>query len=885
MKTERIFRSSILLQLVQLWVFAVLVPSSVAWALTAANTLIKNQASASFKDETGQQYSVTSNMVETLVQQVAGVDLVQDQSKRASIGGEVYFPHVLTNVGNGDDQYSLSWLDIGSGDDFNFGSGNVSFYADTDQDGQPDDLNVPITITPLLAPDENFAFVAVATVPGSATDGDSGQLTLEAYSQFDNTITDSNVDTADVTTQAIVDVTKALSVTTGAAGSGSYTVTLSYANISAMDATDLVIIDALPAGMSYVAGSGRWSASGTTAMTDSNPTDTETVDGETITWCAYDASCSGLPEASQDADSDSTNQVTATVSRVGAGLRGSISFEVTIDAGLPVSQLTNVAEQEYNDGSSTVSRTPTNRVIFSIVASPGVVTNGSSTVDTDLTDEPITVASIPQGGTASFTDYVWNTGNGDDSFDLALSASTFPAGTAIQLFKADGVTPLIDTDGNGLPDTGMLTAGASTAVVIKATLPPNASGSNYEVTLTATSLTDSSLSNPARNVLSSIATASADLTNNAALGGSGVLGAGAGPEPAALTTNTALPGETTRFTLYANNIGGGYDNYSLSASTDSSFAALTLPTNWAVNFVDANGNTLNNTGSIAPGDSKVIYADISLPAGENVSTTSIYFRMVSLNTGASDIKHDAVSIDELTDLVLTPDNQGQVLPGSTIIYTHRLVNQGNATKTAIDLTHSNNKAADGWASDIYADTDNDGVLSTGDTRLTNVASLAAGDSVLIFTKVYAPANVPMGTENTTTLTASWDSGASSTSAEDLTTTNRTDIQIVKKQALDNDCNGSPDAAFSLDSFAAEPGECVIYQLMAVNTGAETMQNVRIQDATPAYTHFITAGGLPILSQGALVAPVSDGGTGQVIGDMGSLPAGDSATLIFGIEIE
>ncbi|MEZ5449435.1 MAG: hypothetical protein R3E89_10775 [Thiolinea sp.] len=51
--------------------------SSMVWAMTAANTLIKNQASATFKDETGQQYSVTSNMVETLVQQVAGIDLVR----------------------------------------------------------------------------------------------------------------------------------------------------------------------------------------------------------------------------------------------------------------------------------------------------------------------------------------------------------------------------------------------------------------------------------------------------------------------------------------------------------------------------------------------------------------------------------------------------------------------------------------------------------------------------------------------------------------------------------------------------------------------------------------------------------------------------------------
>lgn len=889
MKTERIFRSHILRGLIQTLVLTVLVSGSVAWALTAANTLIKNQASASFRDESGQQYSVTSNMVETLVQQVAGIDLVQDQGKRANIGGSVHFPHVLTNVGNGDDTYDLSALDVTTGDDFDFGSGNITFYADLDQDGQPDDLNSPITSTPLLAAEENFAFVAVVEVPDTAiVDGNSAQLTLTAQSQFDNSVDDSNTDTVDITNQAIVDVSKAISATTGAAGSGNYTVTLSYANTSALDATDLVIIDALPPGMNYVAGSGRWSESGATAMTDDDPNDAQAAGSDSITWCAYDPanSCVGLPEAAQDTDSDSNNQVTATISRVGAGMRGEISFEITIDAGLSVSELINIAEHEYNDGASLVARIPTNQVVFSVTASPGVVTNGSDTTDTDLTAEPITVVSATQGGVVSFTDYVWNTGNGEDSFDLTLGSSSFPTGTAISLFKADGVTPLVDTNGNGIPDTGNLDPGENADIVIKVTLPPSAIGSNYEVTLTATSFTDDSLSNPARNVLSSIITASVDLTNDAALGDPNVVpGGNIGPEGSAVSTNNAQPGTTTRFTLYVNNTSDNYDNYNLSASTDSSFASLALPTGWDVTFVDANDYIIDNTGSIAPNTSKLIYADVAIPADAAVSTTSIYFRITSPNTGASDIKHDAVSVGEVTDLILEPNNQSQILPGGTVIYTHTLSNQGNATKTNIALTHTDNQDTDGWASDLYEDSDNDGVLSAGDARISTVASLAAGADKLLFVKVYAPATAPMGTENLTTLTATWDSGASTTAAEDLTTTNRTDVQITKEQAMDANCDGTPETVFSVNSFAVEPGECVIYQLTAINTGVETMNNVRIQDATPAYTHFITAGSLPTLSQGTLATPITNGDEGNIVGNMGSVAAGATAILTFGIAIE
>ena len=78
----------------------------------------------------------------------------------------------------------------------------------------------------------------------------------------------------------------------------------------------------------------------------------------------------------------------------------------------------------------------------------------------------------------------------------------------------------------------------------------------------------------------------------------------------------------------------------------------------------------------------------------------------------------------------------------------------------------------------------------------------------------------------------------------------------------------------------------MYQLTATNTGVEQMQNVQIHDATPAYTHFYTAGNLlPTLSQGSLSTPISDGSRGDISGAMGVLNPGYSAVLIFGIQIE
>lgn len=868
-------------RLILLLVMSIVLIPVQTWALTAANTLIRNQASATFKDEAGTAYSVTSNMVETLVQQVAGLELVQTQTKLANSGATVDFPHVVTNTGNGDDSFTLASAEM-TGDSFDFTT--VKFYADANQDGQADDLSSPITQTPLLKSGESFSFVAIADVPAGLSDAATGKYTLTAASAFTPATQKTNIDTAEVNTSAVIDVTKSMSATQGMAGSGNYTVTLRYHNSSALDATNVTLIDALPTGMTYVANSARWSESGSTVLSDANPSDTQ-GSVQTIRYCAYDSSCTGLPEAAQDADTNSTNQVTAIISQVEAGVTGELSFEVKIAANVPASVLTNTAEYLFNDGSTTTPSFNTNPVKFEVLQDVGVVTNGSVSNSTDGTSEPILVASIPQGGTAVFKDYVWNKGNGVDSFDLSLSNSSFPAGTVLHLFQADGNTPLLDTNGNGIPDTGNLDPNTNALIVIKATLPASISGGTpYSVTLNATSFKDNSQTNPAINTLNAIGVSAVDLTNNASLGQPGVLGVGTGPEASAVSTNDAMPGTKTQFVLYVNNASTVADSFNLQTSTDSSFASIVLPAGWAVRFLDEQGKVITNTGPIAAGASKRIFAEAVVPAKASNNIVDLYFRILSPTTGASDIKHDAVAVGAITDLVLYPDNTGQILPGGSIVYSHWLSNQGNVDKANISLTTSDEQ--EGWTSLLYADTDGNGVLSGGDQRLSTVANLAVGDTILIFAKVLAASDIQLGLANITTVTATWDGGASSTQAIDVTTTNSSDVSIRKQQALDSNCDGTPETGFTHALFTAEPGQCVIYQLTATNTGAEQVRNVRIQDATPAYTHFIVVSGVvPKPSQGSLATTITHGSRGEIIGIMGTLDAGYNATLTFGVKIE
>jgi len=251
-----------LLLLAGLWLTA-----QTAHAATAAGTMISNQASATYTDATLASRTATSNTVVTVVQQVASLTLSADGAKSVTAGGEVSYPHTLTNTGNGADSFALTNANSGG-----YAMTSVMFYADADGDGIADNA-IPITSSGSLAADQVFKFVAVASTPGTAAAGSSNTLSVTATSSFDASVAASNTDTTTVSGRAIINVTKAMDSVSGPSPSGPYTITLSYGNTGAATAGNVTLLDALPTGMSYVVGSARWSATGATALSDADNTD------------------------------------------------------------------------------------------------------------------------------------------------------------------------------------------------------------------------------------------------------------------------------------------------------------------------------------------------------------------------------------------------------------------------------------------------------------------------------------------------------------------------------------------------------------------------------------------------------------------------------------
>ncbi len=850
-------------------VFFLLCAGPVQAAAPLAGTSIGNQSSATYVDSSAITRSVSSNTVATIVQQVAAVTLTTNLSKTASAGTQVSYPVTLTNTGNGTDTFAFSTAMSGS---FNFTS--VTYYADANGDGVADSAT-PITSTGALASGAVFRLVAVGNVPTTATTGQVNTLVITATSGFAPGTTAAVTDTTTISSNAVINVSKTMSASSGASGSGPYTVTLSYNNTGNIAATGVTLTDALPGGMTYVAGSGRWSVTGTAPLSDGAPLDGT---GPTI-----DYSVTG-------------NTVTGIINTVAAGQSGTLTFQVNIASGLATGPLNNTATFAYNDGVNPVPVANTNTFTFTVNSSASVSSNSTA-------GAPVTVASATQGSTVTFQNVFTNNGNATDSFDMTVGTSNFPAGSSYALYKSDGVTPLVDTNGNGTPDTGPVAAGASYSVVLKVTLPAGATGGPFTVQKTATSKLDPTKTATGFDTLTTIAVNTVDLTNSINAGTtSSIAGLGAGSFATTgggtVVTNATNPGTTTRFTVNVVNAAGSTgDTFNLAASTDATFATLSLPAGWTVVFRDSAGTVITNTGIVASGATAVVFADVSVPAGQAAIPLGqpITFRALSPSTGSTDRITDSVIVNTIRSVIVTPNNVGQVAPGGSVVYTHTITNAGNVAENTggatITLSLANTQA--GFTSIVYLDANNNNIIDATDPVINTAADLgpiAAGASKQLLVKVTASAGVGIGVVNTTTLTATTAGLINTVAAPpaviatDATTVITGNIVVLKEQAIDANCDGTPEAAYSVATITtgAIPGNCIRYRITATNNGSGSVTNLVVSDATPANTTY--SGAAPASATAGTVAAPAPGATGSISTTVGTLTPSAQVVLFFGVRI-
>ena len=881
------------------WVVAGATLGAAAIAAPLAGSVIGNQASATYTDASAVPRISTSNTVQTIVQQVSSFTLVADQSRPAAPGQTVYFPHTLTNTGNGTDTFNLATVDVAGG----FGFGAIQIFADVNGDGVPDNAT-PITSTGALAASGVFQFVVAGTVPGAATSGATDSITITATDVTPAGGTAPAVVNTDVVTvgsNAVLNVTKALSATSGPSPAASaITITLTYSNTGSTAATAVTITDVIgsgaTAGMAYVPGSGLWNGVATTDAAAGDPA-----------GIAYDF---GITVG---------GRMTAVIGSVAPNVTGTLSFRVSVNSGVApgTAATANTANFSYDpDGAGAAPATaaaPTNTATYTVLQAAAVVANDvGSTTDASAANDIVNVGAVSQGATVAFDNNVINNGNGTDTFNITVAPGTFPAGTTFLLFRSDGVTPLVDSNGDGIPDTGPVAAGANTHVFVRAVLPSGAvSAVPVSAVMTATSVFNPLVSDTVTDTLAAITASTVDLRNGAA----NTLGTGAGPEATAVTTQSVNPGASTTFVLKVNNTSAVADSYALAASTDNTFASIALPAGWSVSLradasgaagdCSATGAVIANSGVVNAGAVATVCAVVTVPAASAAAPTpgvSLFFRALSSTTGAGDRKHDAVIVNTVRSLTLTPNNAGQIFPGGTITYSHTLANTGNVSEGAAAgrVTFARTDSLSGWTSVVYWDANNDGLLDPGDPVLTDLsqvtvgsgAGLDPGESTRVFVRLFSPATAVIGEIDLSTVTATV-TGAingvaapAAVSAQDTTSVIAGTVRLLKEQVLDANCDGT-EATYSQAQIGAGavPGACIKYRITAINEGTSAVSGLVLSDASPSGTTISSTalGCAATVSQGTVSAP-ANASAGTVSATLGALAPAAQATLTFCVRI-
>ncbi|GAB4203169.1 MAG: NEW3 domain-containing protein [Roseiflexaceae bacterium] len=263
-----------------------------------------------------------------------------------------------------------------------------------------------------------------------------------------------------------------------------------------------------------------------------------------------------------------------------------------------------------------------------------------------------------------------------------------------------------------------LAKGASQTVTVCITVPQGTTSSTYSVQVVARSTT---APNPSVTVTDNITVTAAPV-----------------PRLSPAQTKATDPGVQVSFTHTITNVGNADGTFALT---------LAVPPGWTVVTAPQASVTL------AQGASATVTFTVQPPASAIAGPYNLTLRATSqTNNAVFDQVVDVVTVNRQPGLTLTAPAGILTGPGVVLTYTFTLVNNGNFTDT-VSLATANTLAAQGWQSQLQSPT----------------VTVPPKATVQVLVRVIVPPGQPAGTENTTTLTATSDSGITPVSATVKTT--------------------------------------------------------------------------------------------------------------------
>lgn len=581
-----------------------------------------------------------------------------------------------------------------------------------------------------------------------------------------------------------------------------------------------------------------------------------------------------------------------------SGQAFSFSFSVniqgsaTFDGADATKVIENTVSAKYNDG-TTEQTVTSNKALTSVdnqestdnlgvqlspftfddagTASNNAITNGSvrasqqhPAVDTTTAYPQATLiatADITTASNRNAGDFfaipvtVTNTGSVPDTYSITTSG--VPVGYQAFLFKSDGVTPLGDTNSDGVRDSGPVAAGAQVDIIVKVLIPPTANQvlTDQDITVTATSVTDGTITNPTTLTIAQVRPAGVDIaidaqtfdsTDNTVA--SHVLADASGDGDS--DGNTIDAGSTLSVNIEVRNVRavpgtaavrrtGVADTYTLTwAAVD---AGNDVDEDWTVQFFrDGGAQPISDTADLDPDEVTDLDLKISVPDGFAAGTYILAITATSANDAAdiSDVMYVAVTVNENRLIKIDPDNTATAVRGGTVTFNHVVSNIGN-TNENITLTAT---SADGYQV-VFIDDDGTVLGTTITSAQLAALATAPGADVNVRVRVFIPQNAPVGSSSVFTITATGSAGGTppTDTAVDVVQIIDGNLQLTKTTDPATGTPVKPTDATADPNPGTERKDNLFpirYTTTFQNLGSDPITNVTIVDQIPANTRLV-----------------------------------------------
>lgn len=587
----------------------------------------------------------------TSISQTAGVDIEADAAGVGFPGQAITYTHILTNTGDGVDQFNLAPITATA-----VPTGWLVTVDPMQTDFVQPGASIPFTVTVNVPVGTLSDTVHTIGIEATATDPFASDIltdTTTVGAAYGLTLTPDNERTVDSDTTAVYthtlqnvgNLTDTVTLSFGSVPSWVVQVEPTVVTLLPLETQTVVVSVTVPADTGGVVHTATITATSEGALTATavNTTTVNTSLGVLLE-----------PDSLLIDDAGATVQHLHTITNTG---NVTDTFDLTAQSSM--GWLDNVAPASITLGAG-LTGTVTTTVTIPALANPGesdvtVITATSqmtstvfdTAVDTTrvrqihgLAFAPDNTATVAADTTISYTHTLTNTGNASDTFTLTATSSQ---GWPIQLPT--------------LPIT--LDSGLSSPVVVTLTVPAAGAGLTDTMTVTA-----SSIISPA---------ASAQVTNTTIVSGTpAILGVSIAPD----NSGAGQAGETVTYTHTISNLGDTDDTYLLTLLSANGWASAVDPI----------------SVTVAALDSALVIVTTTIPGGSALGETdTLTVTATSATDGAVfDTATNTTTVGQPFGVIIAPNNETDVDAGTTVIYTHVVTNTGSGTDTfSFDITSSN----------------------------------------------------------------------------------------------------------------------------------------------------------------------------------------------------